>query len=40
MLRARPGSLDDFAVLPGVGGRKLERYGEIFLAVIRAHPGA
>jgi ATP-dependent DNA helicase RecQ len=40
MLRARPMDLDDFAVLPGVGARKLERYGEIFLAVIRAHPDA
>ncbi len=38
MLRARPVSLDDFAALPGVGGRKLERYGATFLAVIRAHP--
>jgi len=40
MLRARPADLAGFAELPGVGGRKLERYGEAFLAVLRAHPAA
>ncbi|MEO0485441.1 MAG: DNA helicase RecQ [Pseudomonadota bacterium] len=34
MAEARPGSLDDFARLPGVGAKKLERYGRAFLEVI------
>jgi ATP-dependent DNA helicase RecQ len=34
MATQRPGTLDDFARLPGVGAVKLERYGESFLAVI------
>ncbi len=37
MVTQRPGSLDAFARLPGVGGRKLERYGDAFLEVIREH---
>lgn len=32
---ARPGSLEDFRQLHGVGARKLERYGEAFLDVVR-----
>lgn len=31
-----PGTLDEFARLPGVGERKLEKYGSDFLAVINA----
>lgn len=34
MATARPATLDDFARLPGVGAKKLERYGKVFLAVI------
>ena len=36
MADRRPRSLDEFAAIPGVGATKLERYGEIFLEVIRA----
>jgi ATP-dependent DNA helicase RecQ len=35
MARMRPKSLRDMALVPGVGERKLEAYGEVFLAVIR-----
>jgi ATP-dependent DNA helicase RecQ len=35
MARIRPKSLRDMALVPGVGERKLEAYGEVFLAVIR-----
>ncbi|MBI1208751.1 MAG: DNA helicase RecQ [Azospirillum sp.] len=35
MARALPRDLDAFARLPGVGARKLDRYGDAFLAVIR-----
>lgn len=34
MAARRPGSLDEFAALPGVGAKKLEKYGDAFLAVI------
>ncbi|MBC6442734.1 MAG: DNA helicase RecQ [Rhodobacteraceae bacterium] len=34
MTRARPQNPDEFARLPGVGRKKLERYGKIFLQVI------
>jgi len=37
MLRARPATLDALAGLPGIGGRKLERYGAVFLDVLQAH---
>jgi ATP-dependent DNA helicase RecQ len=37
MVSQRPQSLDDFRQLTGVGSVKLERYGEAFLEVIRAH---
>ncbi len=37
MCAQRPRDLSVFATLGGVGARKLERYGEAFLAVIRAH---
>ncbi|MGE4219747.1 MAG: HRDC domain-containing protein, partial [Alphaproteobacteria bacterium] len=37
MLRARPASLSAMSTLPGIGRRKLERYGEAFLDVLRAH---
>ena len=37
MAERRPRSLDEFAAVPGVGATKLERYGETFLEVIRAH---
>jgi ATP-dependent DNA helicase RecQ len=36
MATERPQSLDDMMGMPGVGQAKLERYGAIFLAVIRA----
>ena len=39
MLRARPATLDALAGLPGIGGRKLERYGAVFLDVLQAHRG-
>ena len=38
MLEQRPANLDEFAALPGVGTRKLARYGEAFLAVLAALP--
>ena len=34
MASARPATLDDFARLPGVGAKKLETYGQVFLDVI------
>jgi ATP-dependent DNA helicase RecQ len=34
MAGAKPRTLDEFAMLSGVGAAKLERYGEIFLAVV------
>ena len=37
MAARRPRSLDEFALIPGVGATKLERYGEAFVAIIRAH---
>ena len=37
MVRARPRDLTGLGLLPGVGGRKLERYGATFLAAIREH---
>ena len=37
MADRRPRSLDEFAAIPGVGATKLERYGQTFLDVIRAH---
>ncbi|XSG85470.1 MAG: DNA helicase RecQ [Methylohalobius sp. ZOD2] len=33
----RPGSLAELGCLPGIGERKLEAYGRIFLEVLRAH---
>jgi ATP-dependent DNA helicase RecQ len=36
MVRQRPRTPGDLARVPGVGGRKLERYGEAFLGVILA----
>jgi ATP-dependent DNA helicase RecQ len=44
MAEARPQTLDDFARIGGVGAAKLERYGTVFLEIIRgeaadaAHP--
>ncbi|MFO1147886.1 MAG: DNA helicase RecQ [Alsobacter sp.] len=35
MARLRPGTLDELGAVSGVGGAKLARYGEAFLAVIR-----
>ena len=40
MLRARPATLDAMGTLPGIGRRKLERYGEAFLDVLRAYAPA
>jgi ATP-dependent DNA helicase RecQ len=37
MARRRPATLDDMAGVHGVGAVKLKRYGDDFLAVIRAH---
>ena len=37
MAERRPCSLDEFAVIPGVGATKLERYGETFIEIIREH---
>ena len=37
MATERPRDLDAFARLPGVGGAKLSRYAQTFLAVIAAH---
>ncbi len=37
MLQARPQNLSALAGLPGMGQRKLEAYGEDFLAILRAH---
>ncbi|WAH60277.1 DNA helicase RecQ [Pseudomonas silvicola] len=34
MLRSQPGSMAEMAQVSGVGARKLERYGEAFLAVL------
>ena len=36
MAEARPATLDAMAELPGIGKAKLDRYGEVFLAVIEA----
>ena len=35
-----PRSLQDFAEIPGVGEKKLERYGAAFLEVIAEHAAA
>ncbi len=40
MAERRPGTLDEFAAIPGVGAAKLDRYGAAFLDVIRAHAPA
>ena len=37
---ARPETIEDMAGIHGVGERKLEKYGEAFLAVVRAGPSA
>lgn len=37
MLARRPQSLAEFATISGVGERKLERYGDAFLSVFKAH---
>ena len=37
MAAHRPCSLHEFAAITGVGATKLERYGETFLEIIRAH---
>ena len=39
MAREQPKRLDDFSRLPGVGERKLEKYGSDFLQVIISHSG-
>ena len=39
MAERRPRSTEEFAAIPGVGATKLERYGEMFLEVIREHGG-
>jgi ATP-dependent DNA helicase RecQ len=35
--RREPRDLDALAGIPGIGARKLERYGEVLLEVIRRH---
>lgn len=37
MAERRPGDLDAFAAINGVGERKLEQYGDAFTALIRGH---
>ena len=37
MLETRPQSLEEFTAITGVGEKKLKRYGQIFLDVLRAH---
>jgi ATP-dependent DNA helicase RecQ len=37
MAAARPSSLDELGEIPGIGARKLEAYGDAFLAVIRQY---
>jgi len=37
MIREKPLRLEELGRLPGVGGRKLDRYGEAFLEVVREH---
>ena len=37
MAERQPDTLDEFAALPGVGEKKLQRYATIFMAVIAAH---
>ena len=37
MAEARPSTLEEMAALPGIGQAKLTRYGESFLAVLKAH---
>lgn len=39
MIRMRPKSLTEFAQLSGVGQKKLERYGEVFLSALKSHSG-
>ncbi|HEU4740133.1 MAG TPA: DNA helicase RecQ [Meiothermus sp.] len=39
MAEVKPGSLQSLGRISGVGGRKLERYGEAFLRVIQEHRG-
>ena len=36
----RPASIDDLASIPGIGARKLERYGDDLLRITRQHPAA
>ncbi|KAF0280632.1 DNA helicase RecQ [Spiribacter aquaticus] len=38
MVEQHPRSLEEFAALPGVGARKLERYGEAFLETLATLP--
>ncbi len=40
MVNALPADLDGFSRLPGVGSKKLEKYGKIFLEVINQSPVA
>ena len=39
MAEQQPRSLEEFATLPGVGEKKLERYGTTFIEVIEGHVG-
>ncbi len=37
MAEHRPRTLEEFATIPGVGEKKLNRYGRVFVELIRAH---
>jgi ATP-dependent DNA helicase RecQ len=37
MMAQRPRNLHEFAAISGVGARKLEQYGQVFLEVLNAH---
>ena len=40
MAQRRPQTLEEFGRLTGVGELKLQRYGQAFLEVLHAYPGA
>jgi ATP-dependent DNA helicase RecQ len=40
MAARKPQDLDDFATISGVGEKKTERYGAVFLEVIHQHAQA
>jgi len=38
MLARRPSSMSEFNAVPGIGASKLQRYGRLFLDLIKSHP--